>query len=256
MNSILPIYYQIKQAIKTWIIDREFNPGEKIPSEHELAEKFGVSRLTVRQATAQLTQEGFLTSRRGEGTFVTDDVRLIESCNFEFHGLIDDFFFAQLADIETKSAKIERTVAPKPIREKLGLGKAEGECVRIERVRSFRGRLLTFSTNYLPVEIGGRIDEKALYEKPLLRILEQDLGIRFVEAVQTIAASFADARTARHLAVQSGSPILFVERVVYGNDGKAIEVFQSSYPGDLYRFIVRYKSVMEKNGSTWVHRGN
>jgi GntR family transcriptional regulator len=85
MNSILPIYYQIKQTIRAWIIDREFGPGEKIPSEHELSERFGVSRLTVRQAIAQLTQEGFLVSRRGEGTFVTDDEGLIESCNFEFH---------------------------------------------------------------------------------------------------------------------------------------------------------------------------
>ena len=95
MHSILPIYYQIKQTIKTWIINREFSPGGKIPSEHELAERFGVSRLAVRQATGQLTQEGFLVGRRGEGTFVTDNVGLIESYHFEFRGLIDDFFFAR-----------------------------------------------------------------------------------------------------------------------------------------------------------------
>lgn len=55
MNTILPIYCQIKQTIKNWIIHKEFYPGEKIPSENELAEKFSVSRLTVRQALSQLT---------------------------------------------------------------------------------------------------------------------------------------------------------------------------------------------------------
>ena len=255
VNSILPIYYQIKQTIKTWIINREFNPGGKIPSENELAEKFGVSRLTVRQATGQLTQEGFLVSRRGEGTFVTDNVGLIESYNFEFRGLIDDFFFAQIADIKTKSTWIERMAAPKPIREKLCLDAQAEEIVRIKRVRVLREALFTISTNYLPLEIGEKIDEKALYEKPLLEILEQDLGVRFTEAVQTIAASFADSETAAHLAVPSGSPILFTERIMYAKGRKPVEVFQSSYPGDLYKFIVRYKNVVRRNGSTWVQQG-
>ncbi len=163
MNSILPIYYQIKQTIKTWIVDREFGPGEKIPSENELAERFGVSRLTVRQATGQLTQEGFLVGRRGEGTFVTDNVGLIEGYNFEFHGLIDDFFFAQIADIKTRSTHIERMAASKQIREKLGLDVRTTEIVRITRVRALRERPFTVSVNYLPTETGEKIEEAALY---------------------------------------------------------------------------------------------
>jgi GntR family transcriptional regulator len=83
MNTILPIYYQIKQTIKNWIINREFSLGEKIPSENELAEKFNVSRLTIRQAISQLIQEGFLQSRRGEGTFVTENENLINRFNLE-----------------------------------------------------------------------------------------------------------------------------------------------------------------------------
>ena len=119
MNTILPIYYQIKQAIKTWIINREFGPGDKIPSENELAEKFRVSRLTVRQALSHLTQEGLLVSRRGEGTFVTEHVNLIEGCHFEFRGLIDDFFFAQIAEVKTRRVKIDRIPVPHPISRKL-----------------------------------------------------------------------------------------------------------------------------------------
>lgn len=65
MNNVLPMYYQIKQPIKGWIINRECKPGEKIPSENELAEKFSVSRLMVRQGISHLIQEGFLNSKRG-----------------------------------------------------------------------------------------------------------------------------------------------------------------------------------------------
>jgi len=254
MNTILPIYYQIKQTIKTWIINKEFNPGGKIPSENELAERFGVSRLTVRQAISQLTQEGFLISRRGEGTFVTDNVHLIDSWNFEFRGLIDDFFFAQISEVKTKSVQINKTMAPRAIQEKLGLSRETEKVIQIKRLRYVRDRLLTFSVNYLPIEIGAKLQEQALYEKSLLQILEQDLGIKFTEAVQTIEASFASQEVAQHLAIPSGSPVLFIERIMYTKRKKPIEIFQSSYRGDMYKFIVRYKNVLRKDGSKWVHR--
>jgi len=254
MHTLLPIYYQIKQTIKNWIINKEFSPGGKIPSENELAGRFGVSRLTVRQAISQLTQEGFLVSRRGEGTFVTENVQLIDSCSFEFRGLIDDFFFAQISEIKTRSVQTERRIAPKLIREKLQLEGPDTEVIQIKRVRYLRDKRFTYSTNYLPLEIGGRIKEKSLYEKSLLQVLGQDLGIQLTEAVQTIEASFADPEVAEHLAIPSGSPILFVERIMYVARQKPIEIFQSAYPGDLYKFIVRYKNVIKKNGSEWIHQ--
>jgi GntR family transcriptional regulator len=254
MHTLLPIYYQIKQTIKSWIIGKEYCPGEKIPSENELAERFDVSRLTVRQAIGQLTQEGFLISKRGEGTFVTDNVRLIDSCSFEFRGLIDDFFFAQISEIKTKSVQTEKRVAPKLIREKLGLGNQDEEVIQIKRLRYLRDKRFTYSTNYLPLEIGINIKERALYERSLLQILGQDLGIQFTEAVQTIEASFADQEVAEHLAIPSGSPILFIERIMYAARQKPIEIFQSSYPGDLYKFIVRYRNVIRKEGREWVHQ--
>ena len=253
MHTLLPIYYQIKQTIKSWIINKEFSSGEKIPSENELAERFGVSRLTVRQAISQLTQEGFLVSRRGEGTFVTENVQLIDSCSFEFRGLIDDFFFAQISEIKTRWVETERRIASKLIREKLQLEGPDTEVIQIKRVRYLKDKRFTFSTNYLPLDIGGRIKEKMLYEKSLLQVLGQDLGIQFTEAVQTIEASFADHDVAEHLAIPSGSPILFVERIIYAKQ-RPIEIFQSAYPGDLYKFIVRYKNVIKKDGSEWIHQ--
>jgi GntR family transcriptional regulator len=251
MAAILPIYYQIKQTIRSWIVNKEFDPGQRIPSENELAERFNVSRLTVRQAISQLSQEGFLTSRRGEGTFITENVDLIESYSFEFRGLIDDFFFAQIAPVKAKSVEIGKKIATKLIREKLGLSKEVEEVVQIKRIRYLKDRLLTYTVNYLPMEIGMKIREKALYEKSLLQVLEQDLGIRFTGAVQTIEAQFADQEVAKNLAIPSGSPVLFVERIMYTKKQRPVEIFQSSYRGDMYKFIARYKNVLRKGESRW-----
>ncbi len=254
MNTILPIYYQIKQTIKSWIINKEFSSGEKIPTENELAEKFNVSRLTIRQAIAQLIQEGFLRSRRGEGTFVTENEDLIHRFNLETIGFMDDLFYHQISQIKVRSVVMDRIAPPRLVREKLRLNDEEKEIVQIKRVRILKEKLFTYTVNYLPLHIGSRITEKDLYEKPLLRILDQELGIRFTEAVQKIEASFADKEVAEKLEIPAGSPILFVERIMYTQRQHPVEIFQSSYPGDLYNFTVRFKNVRSKEGSKWIQR--
>ena len=254
MTAVLPIYYQIKQTIKGWIVNKEFGPGNKIPSENELADRFNVSRLTVRQAISQLIQEGFLNSRRGEGTFVTSNEDLINSFSLETTGFMDELFSTQLSKVTTKWATLSKMVAPKPVKEKLQLEMGDEEVVQIKRVRLLRGRPFTYTINYLPVEIGARVNEKDLYRRRLLEILERDLKVEFTEAVQTIEASFADQEVAEKLEVASGSPILFVEKIMYSKQHKPIELFQSSYRGDLFKFIVRFNKVKRRSGSQWIHQ--
>jgi len=251
-TDLLPRYYQIKQVIKKWIINDEIGMGKKIPSENELASSFHVSRLTVRQALSQLIQEGFLTSRRGDGTYVTDNAKLLKSYNLEFSGFMDDLFY-QISRSKTKSVEIKRKQLSKPIREKLELPGKEDEIVQVKRVRFIDNRSFAHTVNYLPVEIGKRLTKKALMKKPLLQIMEQDLEIIFTEAFQTIEASFADQSLAKKLEVPPGSPILFVERIMYTKRRKPVELVQSSYRGDLYKYIVRLKTVKRKKESVWVH---
>lgn len=251
MSTLLPVYYQIKQTIKNWILNKEFSSGEKIPSENELAEKFNVSRLTVRQAIGQLSQEGFLVSKRGEGTFVTNNESLISKLSLEFTGFMDDLFY-QISRSKTKTVKITQIPLPKLIKEKLELEEGE-KVVQIKRLRFLEGSAFAFTVNYLPIEIGEKINEKELYRRPLLQILEEDLGIQFTEAFQTIQASFADQEVAEQLGIHSGSPILFVERIMYTEKEKPVELVQSSYPGDLYKYIVRLKNIRKKGANIWIH---
>jgi GntR family transcriptional regulator len=250
MATLLPVYYQIKQTIKGWILSREFNPGGKIPSENELAEKFKVSRLTVRQAIAQLVQEGFLISKRGEGTFVTRNQSLIDGFSLEFTGFMDDLFY-QISRSKTKSVQIQQILAPKLIKKKLELPDPQKEVIQIKRVRFLEGKSFAFTVNYLPLRIGKRLHAKDLYRKSLMYILEQDLGIKFTEAFQTIQASFADREVSEQLEITSGSPVLFVERIMYTDHAKPVELVQSSYRGDLYKYIVRLKNLKRKGRSIW-----
>jgi len=255
MSPLLPVYYQIEQTIKNWIINRDFNPGDRIPSENELAAKFGVNRLTVRQAISQLIRDGFLISKRGEGTFVTRDEDLINRFNLEFTGFIDDIFY-QVQKAKTKTVTVNRMTAPKYVWENLQLHEKDEEIVKIERTRSMGGRSFNLVINYLPLEIGLKVSEKELFKKPLFQIMEQDLKIQFTEAFQTIQASFADREVAENLGISSGSPTLFLERIMYAKKRKPIVLSQISYRGDLFKYIVRLRNVRRKGRSVWIHQAD
>jgi len=252
MKTALPIYYQIKQTIKNWIIKKEFAPGEKVPSEMSLAAKFKVNRVTIHQAFSELIQEGFLISKRGEGTFVTDNENLINSFSLEFSGVMNSLFFHQISKVKTKAVFINRVQPSKLVKSKLELNSEDKEVVEIKRIRVSRDRLFAYTLNYLPLDIGNRITEKELYAKPLLQTLEENLGIQLTETVQVIEATFANQEIAKYLDMPSGLPILFVERIMYGNNHKPVDLFQSFYNGETYRLIVRLKNVKRKSGNTWV----
>lgn len=249
MSQLLPIYHQIRNKIQEWIVSKEYNLGEQIPSETELAKMFSVTRMTVRQAISLLIQEGLLYRKRGAGTFVTNDPKLVGRLGLDFTGFMDELFY-QVSKSKTVTAKIEKIKTPKTVKEKL---KTEDEEIfKVERVRTLNGRIFAFTINYLPISIGSKITEKMLFEKPLLKILEVDLGIEFDEAFQTIEASFSDPYVSEQLKVPSGSPVLFVERIMYDKKKKPFELVQTSYRGDIYKYVVRLKLDSQTDKKRWV----
>ena len=247
--SLFPVYYQIKNKIQEWIVSKEYNPGEKIPSEMELANIFNVSRLTVRQAISILVQEKLLYSVRGKGTFVTEDTELIDSFGLKFSGFMDDLFY-QVSKSKTISVKIEKVVPSKKIIKALNL--EEGDVYKIERVRLLNNLKFAFTVNYLPEKYGGKLDSKVLYNRHLLEILEVDLGVEFDEAFQTIEASFSDPVISESLEIPDGSPILYVERIMYDKDKNPVELVQSSYRGDIYKYIVNMKLDRKNKELRWI----
>ena len=254
MAPIMPIYYQIKETINDWIISGEYKAGSKIPSENELAEIFQVSRLTVRRAISMLIQEGLLHSKRGEGTFVTTNKELINSFGLEFSGFMDDLFY-QTSKSKTKSVFMERTKPSNYVLDKLQLPEDEPEVIYVRRVRYLRNQSFAVTINYLPLEIGTRIKKTDLRKRPMLQILEQDLGVTFTAALQTIEASFSNQTISDELGIPSGSPILYVERTMFGKGDKPVEFVQTSYRGDRYKYVVRMKAAKGRHGAVWVNEG-
>lgn len=251
MASSLPVYHQIRRTIKHWLIDKRYGPNDKIPPENELAKLFEVNRMTIRQALSSLVDEGILIRKRGQGTFVNSDEELIAKMSLKHISMTNELFMPIMKS-KTLTVEKEEIEPPPLVREKLELAKTDPLVVRIKRDRIVPEGFQAFTVNYLPLEIGRKLTEKKLLKKPLLKIMETDLRINFTEAFQTLEASYADEETARHLEIDPGDSTLFMERIMYAEKGRPVELVQTTYSASMYKCCLQLKKVKRGASSDWI----
>ena len=241
MNDLVPIYHQVKEVIKRRITDGFYGPGGKIPSESKLIEEFGVSRLTIRQALGLLVQENILVSKRGKGSFVTDNPKLLKGLSRRLYGSIEDLFYYR-EKLKTRHARISRFSVSPVIRKRLNLNPKEKTVVEAVRVRYAEGQATVVTKTYLPVKYGQLLTEKKLTQSPLiLEILEMEAGISFKRFQQSLEATFADKEIAGLLKVPAGSPILLVERLMLAARYKPVLLALSWFRADIFKYLESYR---------------
>ncbi|HAT4339836.1 TPA: GntR family transcriptional regulator [Clostridium perfringens] len=237
------LHNKIENYILNKIDSGELEEGELLPTEMNLAERFSVSRPTVRQALNSLVNKGYLKRVKGRGTFVTkpkivqDNTRFIESYNREMNN-------KGLKPI-TKVLGKDIILANSRIAEKLGIGEGE-KVVKIERLRfaerenksdSISHKPVLLTNVYLPYKVARDVLNNDLENLSLYDILER-MDLKVCKVIREIEAKNADYKTARLLEISEGKAIHFLASVGYLKNGEAIEYSESIYPGDRNKFIV------------------
>lgn len=215
-----PLYRQIKSLILQSLEGGEWRPGDAIPSETELAVRFGVSQGTVRKAIDELAAENLLLRRQGKGTFVAshNDPRAF----FRFLRLQ-----ALSGEIETsRSVPLEcwRAKAGQEAARVLGL-KLGDPIIILRRLLEFSGKPVVLDEIYLPGDVFGGLSLDMLkeWQGSLYALFETQFGVRMVRAEERLRAVAADRVSAELLKVPEGSPLLSVERVSYSYAGRPVE---------------------------------
>lgn len=242
------LYIQIKDKIKEQILSGKWPKGSKIPSERELCETFGVSRITVRQAIAEAVNEGLLFTVQGKGTFVAGTG----------HEEQEHKISQELARI----TNFERTLSSKGLTASTRVIKHEITSVDLALSRILE---LDMSSQVLHLELLGLANNEpyVLYRSSFaldigLRFLEQakekeksqcgfstvdlyqyfdDIKPYYVE--QTFEAIAADENLADILSVEVGTPLFLASSIVYDTDSKPIEYKNAYYRGDKYKFHIK-----------------
>lgn len=231
--SPFPKHLQIRELLLRRI-EREFQPGDQFPTEQALAEEFGVTRKTVREALRWIEGEGLIRRGRGQGTFVT--ARPARPADNRVTGMSEHF--AQL-NLDTYAEVVSRGVETPPPEIAAALHRPEGEPVfRVTRTRHFEGAPLSYNECFVILLYGGRALERAFDQTSLMKELEEAVGESFQEKHQQIEAVVADTHLAGLLDVALGAPVLVITRHYVDGSGQPAVVFRSSYRADRYYYTI------------------
>lgn len=247
-----PLYHQIHIILRERIATGHYGEGEIIPSEAELAKEFGVSRITVKRAVNRLAEDGLVDRARGRGTTVAAPGLATPPVTGSIEGLLENLL---AMGVETEVRLLDFGYEPAPESAARAMGIDAGTPVqKAVRVRRLDGAPLSHLVTYVPEDVGRSYERADLENVPLLALLER-FGVVVTEAEQTITATLADPAMAEALSVEIGSPLLQVARVVYDQNGRAVEYIRATYRPDRYRYTMRLSRVHGEGRSLWSPAG-
>ena len=230
-NDATPLHVQISEALRLLIETTKLKAGENFPSERELAESYGVSRMTVRQALQGLRHEGLIYRERGVGTFVSS--RKIDVHTRNLGGFSDEMLALGIKP-SSRVLRLNCEIADEQITGDLDLEAGE-RVFRLERLRLADGEPMAFEVTCLPEKLCPELDKWNLTENSLYRILTENYNLQINHAAENLEAAAAAKFTAKQLGIKTGTPVLVVHRVVFSESNQPIESAHTTYRADRYR---------------------
>jgi len=228
MSSVTfsPLYQQIRARLEHSLQAGEWRPGDVIPSETELAARYGVSQGTVRKAIDALAAENLLVRRQGRGTFVASHQEA--RAQFRFLRLRPDE--GEPRQPSSRFLECRRLRAPVEIARALDVRPGETVAM-IRRLLEFDGVPIVLDEIWLPgAPFRGLTAERLnAYSGPLYGLLETEFGTRMIRASERVKAVAAGVAEAEVLRVAPGEPLLLVERVSKTYGDRPVEVRRGWY---------------------------
>lgn len=230
----VPLHHQVYLDLIGALDDGEWRPGDRLPTERQLASRYGCSLITVRRALTELAREGRIERTRGRGTFV-----LHPRLEIDFggtHSFTEDMQRRGL-DPETRLVAARPEVAGEGVAAALGL-EPGSPTLYLERLRLADGEPLVLEQVHLPAERFPGLLASDLEHDSLYGILTRRYGTRIVRAREAIEPVLLRAREARLLDQPPGRPALLVEGIAFDPDDTPIELARSYVRGDRTRYYV------------------
>lgn len=229
----IPLHMQIRETIRRQVREGELiDETGRLMTEAELGRHFGVSRITIRNAIAPLVNEGMFARSRGRGTFLQSNQpenwvgRLMG-----FSETIRDAGYKAGAKILQQG--MTNRHAPE-VRAQLN----ERAVWHLKRLRLADETPIAIEHAFYPPDIGLELEKRDLVSIIMYRVFEDELGLKIRDAQQMIGADLATSDNAKLLRVKVGSPLLSIERVTFGEEGRALELLHAIYLPNFFRLSI------------------
>lgn len=228
----IPLYVQIREELRMRIVNHELKIGTQLPSENDLAEHFGVSRMTLRKAVDDLVSDGMLLRKQGVGTIVASEKVIRDySALFGFYEDARNSGYSPFSKLLSKEViKANRKIAN-------AIAVSEGEPIfHISRLRYLSGDIPPVLHDvYVSKSLCPWLEDDTIdLEKESLYHLYETHGLTIHWAKQLVEARVASKSEAELLSYEVGGPLLYFERIIYTQENLPIEMVIALNPGDHY----------------------
>ncbi|HKZ04315.1 MAG TPA: GntR family transcriptional regulator [Methylomirabilota bacterium] len=244
MRSRVPRYHQIAQHLRERMADGRLQPGTRMDNQRRLAQEYGVTLMTLRQALEVLERDGLIARRHGLGTFVAS--RSVDYDILQLRTFAGDLS-AQGEDVSTRFLRAQFEEADRDVARALGV-RPRQRVFALERLRLVAGRPTSYQASYLTAGLGEEVAKADLRVMPLRQVLSFKLGIEIAAARETVSAVPLEARAARELGCRAGIPCFRSDRLSTAGDGAPVVYDRVFIPGDRFR-ITRDLQYDTFNGS-------
>lgn len=210
----LPLHIVISEQLRRKIEAGDYPPGEKLPSEHQLMDMFEVSRITVRQAIANLVHQGLAKTQRGKGVFVTPQQKVDYSLSSPLVFLAQDLAQKGI-ELSFKNLTFRKVRPPQSIQVSLGLD--PNSSVYLQKKLLFMdGAPGAVDLSYLRFDLGQQYAAQLKSAMTFPTLEEHGIAIDRIDAV--IECTHADYEMSGYLEVPLGQPLIVYRYKTYGRD--------------------------------------
>ena len=231
-NSALPLHAQVEQMIRELIKLPEYQQGEHLPKEVDIARRLGVSRNTVRHALNKLVFEGLLERKKGVGTKVSNpkvSTRLKDWVSFTKE------MNEQGIEVINYEIEVKEVFANEEVAKKLNIEKGT-KLVQLSRLRGTHQTPSLLSISWLHPRLG--LTGKEDYSRPLYEILDEEFHTVVALSREEISSIIAGEELARQLKIESNDPVLYRKRLVFDPGNRPVEYNKVYYRGESFIYSI------------------
>jgi GntR family transcriptional regulator len=234
-----PIHMSIHDDLRIRLSAGEWAPGKRLPSEADLAARYGVARMTIRQALGDLASEGMVVRRQGLGTFATE--ALPARTTNKLMSFTEEMK-RRGHEVQTRVIKASVDHPPPAASEALQVAQCS-VAVLIQRLRVVNGSPVAVQSSWLPFARFAGLVSQPLLDGSLYATLESSYGVHIALARKTITAAAVDEYHASLLELEPGNPVLLTIRTTYDSSNFAVEYATSAMrPGYLVETVIERES--------------
>jgi GntR family transcriptional regulator len=233
------LYRRVEMLIRTRILSGQYEPGQQLPTANELAAEFGVSKITIGNALANLQRQALVWGKQGKGIFVCESIPIPKQfvLTNPLNKVLQDAERYKVQSFDPEIVVMGEIHFTKDMQKFFNVS-SDYKIGKIQRIRLLKDIPIYFVENFLSPEMSKNITKEELQKKPLLKIIRKKFGISPGRGEMYIQSISAESDIAKLLQIETYDPLMHIQVYYWKNSGEPLEAANSFMRADYFKYKI------------------